>query len=118
MRIKPIIDFYNNFMYKKRESGILGELIMFKLARNILGFIQGYGCCPNCGDSWSWKPTSEVTCGDSTTNAVLICIKCLEHPAELDVDHITANLARYGWEQDGVDQARLVLTSLKKEKVA
>jgi len=86
---------------------------MFKTVRNVFGTVLGFGCCPNCGDSWSWSPHGSITYqefDDGSANCFMLCIKCAVSPPKIDVDRITSTLLKHdGWEQSEVDMVREVL---------
>ncbi len=78
-------------------------------AKNAYGNVMGYGECPNCGDSWSWKPCTrgvEYTPG----RGVSICDECLARP-KLDIERIARELRRYEWPPSDVQLVVACLNS-------
>jgi len=87
---------------------------MFKMGKNLLGTVRGFGCCPNCGDCWSWKASGSIiyeTFDQYNASGVMICNECLENPDKLDVDRIAAKLTTYGWGSDDVLRVRTAISS-------
>jgi len=97
--------------------------------KNFLGSIRGFGSCPNCGDSWSWKPhrsiilkkenipvviktrdeTGAIIIQEGTvpcTGGIMICKECLENPAKLDPERIKHDLLLVGWTEEDAENAR------------
>lgn len=103
--------------------------------KNYLGGMRGYGCCPNCGDSYSWKPTSSLPYeGESAgfaqkedgtvvlnigfQQSVLLCTECLNEPAALDAERIVSDLGKSGWEQGDTDKVQSAIANLQASQAA
>lgn len=96
---------------------IVGLILIFfvaprlKIIKNLWGFLRGYGCCPNCGDSLSWKSVGSIQY--EPTRGVIICFDCLFKKKELDKNRILKDLTKIGWPQENID---LVEKALEKRK--
>lgn len=87
-----------------------------RLAKNMVGDILGFGRCPNCGDSYWWKPAGSIhyRVTDSGMRGVTICKECLAHPEKLDENRIEKNLLVYRWPPA---KAALVHQAVKMYKI-
>lgn len=79
--------------------------------RNKAGHVAGWGDCPNCGDSWSWKESESIYY--KPDRGVLICKECLRRPDRLDVDRICRDLREYSWPEDEIALVRVAVTAYK-----
>ncbi len=89
---------------------------MFKAMKNAYGTIRGYGCCPNCGDNWGWKPHGDITYqefDDGTASGVILCCECLSSPQSLDLDRIATKLTKHYWQPTDVELVKSALANLK-----
>ena len=103
--------------------------------KNLLGEMRGFSYCPNCGDSYSWKPTgslpfegepmglSQKEDGTIVLNmgfqhSVLICTECLDKPSGLNADRIAADLKKCGWEQGDIDKVQSSIAELQAHQTA
>lgn len=108
---------------------------MLRTVKNWLGRIHGFGCCPNCGDSYSWKLTDNLPFGDQPLgliqreddklviilgfqSSVLLCTECLDRPTDMDADRVAAHLNKYGWEQGDIDSVRSAIADFKARQAA
>jgi len=103
--------------------------------KNLLGGMKGFGCCPNCGDSYNWKPIdnlpfegepagfSEMEDGKLVLNigfqrGMLLCTECLDVPAGLDAERIVSNLGKSGWEQGDIDKVQSAIFKVQASQAA
>lgn len=103
--------------------------------KNLLGKMQGFGCCPNCGNSYSWKPTGSlpyegepagfsqseggrVVINVGFQRGVLLCIECLEKPTGLDANRIATNLKEYGWERGNIVKVQSAIVKVQASQHA
>ncbi len=96
--------------------------------KNLIGKMIGFGCCPNCSDSYFWKPTGSFIYEGKPTGltkqedgkmvlnigiqrGVLLCTECINEPTRLDAERIASNLEKCGWEKDDTNK---VLSAVDK----
>ena len=84
---------------------------MFKIVKNLIGAVHGYGSCPNCGDNWEWK-THDTVFFDGG-RGVTICCECLKNPKSLDADRVAAKLVNHDWKDGAVQKVRDAVANLK-----
>lgn len=95
-----------------------------RFVKNQIGDLQGFGTCPNCGDSWGWKESEGVDYAQAEEGkdftikgnmpfhwvnvsfGVLICKECLAHPERLNPQRIERCLLNYSWEAGRAASAR------------
>lgn len=91
---------------------------MLRRLKNWWGRINGFGGCPNCGDTFMdsnpenlpaiiYKRSEHVSMG------MIICCKCYAHPETIDILRVCNNLSLGGWEADKV---KLVAEALQQFK--
>lgn len=89
---------------------------MLRWLKNYIGSFKGFGGCPNCGDSWGWKPSGFITYLPdeglpSISFGVMICEECLEHPEALNVEQILKDLRGHGWNQPSLELVESALAN-------
>lgn len=83
-----------------------------RFTKNIIGDSQEFGRCPNCNDSFWWKPASSLQY--SETRVIIICKDCLTHPEKLSEDRIKKNLLACSWT---AEKAALIHQAVKEYKI-
>lgn len=73
---------------------------MIKFILNIIGKFLGYGCCPNCKDSYWLK--GYVGFFYNTSNGILLCSYCYRNPLKINPVIIAIHLKKCGWELEKV----------------
>ena len=88
------------------------SLALIQSIKNKIGWLKGYGTCPNCGNSWRMNSIGGINYDGS--RGVMICSDCLNMPGDLDVERIAANLTKSGWAKDEVEKVGEAIRSHKE----
>ncbi|MEK7640542.1 MAG: hypothetical protein AAB389_00905 [Patescibacteria group bacterium] len=78
---------------------------------NLIGWMLGYGSCPNCKASWWWKASTRITwwCGNlearNVSAGVTICKSCYTSPTLLDPRVVAHALDKKGWSWEQIEFA-------------
>ncbi len=94
--------------------------------KNRIGNKKGFGCCPNCGDSWNWKSSVGVEyekhyffpgcfISPSVSYAVSICSEC-SASGKFDYQRIEKHLESGTWEKESIAKAITALKEFEKNK--
>ncbi len=91
------------------------KYFIYRFVKNCIGFFDGYGSCPNCGDRWNWKTSGSITFeGDcSSSSGVMVCNECLSEPPKLVVDRIVKDLKHSMWPQNEIESVKMAINTLK-----
>lgn len=99
--------------------------LLTKAVRNYRGTRQGYGCCPNCGDSWSWKKVSGIIFHTESlppfscvSFEVMICQECVKNPVVLDETRIIKDLKMNGWKPEKLSLVHKAVGAYKTRRFA
>lgn len=92
---------------------MIGLYLVVRKVKNRVGRFMGYSGCPNCGDSWYWKPSGVVPY--AKTRGVMICEECLLDLDYLCIRTIEEDLLKAGWEPDEVNQVGFTLLNFKSQ---
>lgn len=90
---------------------LLSMIIFDRPIKNLTGSFLAYGHCPNCHDSWWWKPIENVNYKSGSD--VMICKECLQIPKDLDLQKIKSNLIKWKWEKENINKVIIALNKLK-----
>lgn len=103
--------------------------------QNCMGSFLGFGNCPNCGDSWSWKEFGDIHYGElqegkdytiskpdfvvavHVSAAVMICKECLVKAERLDPIRIEKDLIDHGWSLEDAVLAKAAVIRYKEERL-
>jgi len=91
-----------------------------RIVGNIIGGCLDYGTCPNCGDSWLWKPSSAITfrrsgCG-CIIREVMICSKCISNPLGLVLPKIRQSLIESQWPPDDIRMVEMAVVDYQRAR--
>jgi hypothetical protein len=94
------------------------SIIIIKWLKNLIGDRLHYETCPNCGDSWWWKPAGGIAYKSEGNNLfeVMICKECLQNPARLNFIRIEKDLLKREWKQLDIKLARTAIINFKVRK--
>src|SRR3989338_9611455 len=100
------VSLYRSFSMKRIYRIVL--VIVLRPFLTLVGRRQGFGSCPNCGDSWSWKQPTDRRYNGSQGEAwapvsVVICVECAKHPSRINFTRVRKNLVRSEWSPDNAD---------------
>ena len=95
------------------------SIIIIKWLNNLIGNRLHYEKCPNCGDSWWWKPAGGIAYKNEGNSLfeVMICRECLGNPARLNFLRIEGNLAKLDWAKSDIRLARTAIINYKVRKI-
>ncbi len=79
--------------------------------KNAVGRFRGFGACPNCHDSWSWKMGKSFPVGKASE--IIICKECLAKPKCLNPLTIEGALRKDGWDLAAAAMAREAVRRFK-----
>ena len=91
------------------------SIIIVKWLKNLIGDHLHYEKCPNCGDSWWWKPAGGIAYKSDGSNLfeVMICKECLRNPGRLNFLKIEKDLAKLEWNRSDIRLARTAIINFK-----